>query len=338
MLAFMRELPVRKVNGVGRVFERELEAIGISTCGHIYEQRACLAKLFGDKAFHFLINCHLGLGRTRIQPSEDLERKSVGTESTFGDKSGATELRNQLRWTADELEKDLARTQFKGRTLVLKVKLHTYEVLSRQVRPPKAVYRADDLYNYALPMLSRLEKDMPGMRLRLMGLRLTHLVSTNRDVQTAFFGPVRQDSGDSLVKRKASVLDDDGTRWEAWPEAEFEEAAREERQSDQEHLEKLSQELLEQVDRRRRHGKEIVPNPRRRDTSADEFWDCPVCLRPQPAKDMDFNRHMDFCLSRQTIKEAIGDTPDIGHSRNSPLDGAIPGTASKASKRQRFFS
>ena len=44
--------------------------------------------------------------------------------------------------TAEELEKDLQRTEFKGRTLCLKVKLHTYEVFTRQIQPPKAVYTA----------------------------------------------------------------------------------------------------------------------------------------------------------------------------------------------------
>lgn len=125
IMAFMRDLPTRKVNGIGRVFERELDAIGVRTCGDIYAQRAYLTKLFGEKAFHFLMHCYLGLGRTKIQPSEDYERKSVGTETTFRDMSDKAELRVKLRWVAEELEKDLARTQFKGRTLVLKIKLHT---------------------------------------------------------------------------------------------------------------------------------------------------------------------------------------------------------------------
>jgi DNA polymerase kappa len=49
IMGFMKVLPVRKVNGIGRVFERELDAIGIKTCGNIYEHRAMLARLFGEK-------------------------------------------------------------------------------------------------------------------------------------------------------------------------------------------------------------------------------------------------------------------------------------------------
>jgi len=43
----------------------------------------------------------------------EYERKSVGTESTFRELSGKTELREKLRHIAEELEKDLERTHIK---------------------------------------------------------------------------------------------------------------------------------------------------------------------------------------------------------------------------------
>ncbi|PNS14224.1 DNA polymerase kappa [Sphaceloma murrayae] len=238
IIAFMRDLPTRKVNGIGRVFERELDAIGIKTCGDIYGQRRYLSKLFGDKAFEFLMGVYLGLGRTNVQPAEEYERKSVGTESTFKDMSDPAELREKLRWIADELEKDCERTQFKGRTLVLKIKLHTYEVFTRQVAPPKAVHRADDLYKYALPMLVKLMGEIPEFKLRLMGLRLTHLVSM-RKPSPSFFG--RRAGGAAAAKGIKGVdVDDEG--WQRWPDEEFEDAARQERDEELQALEELSQE------------------------------------------------------------------------------------------------
>ncbi len=347
ILAFMRDLPTRKVNGVGRVFERELDAIGVKTCGDIYPQRAYLSKLFGEKAFQFLMQCHLGLGRTKVQPVEEYERKSVGTESTFRDMSDKTELREKLRWIAEELEKDLTRTQFKGRTLVLKAKLHSYEVLTRQVIPPKAVSTADDLYTYSLPMLAKLEKEIPGFCLRLMGLRCTHLVSTKK-TGINFFGvrPLLSiDGGANVTKTR---VDEDG-EWEVWPEEEFEEAARQERQDEMNELERLSQEQdtigldplsqeerLEEANRRLKHGRVVLPNPRPEkqkmnatvrelgpsvgfqkpatgyvkpvEPKEEKPWTCPICARPQSASEKYFNDHIDFCLSKQTIKEAAKDT------------------------------
>ncbi|KAJ4419700.1 hypothetical protein N0V85_000871 [Neurospora sp. IMI 360204] len=171
IMEFMRDLPCRKVNGIGRVFERELAAVGIHTLGDICSNRQYLRQLFGEKAYEFLVHCYLGLGRTCVKPAETYERKSVGTESTFRDMSDPTELRNKLRRTSEDLEQDLRRAECKGRTLCLKVKLHTFEVLTRQVVLPRAVHLATELYSHALPMLTKLEQEIPGMKLRLMGLR-----------------------------------------------------------------------------------------------------------------------------------------------------------------------
>lgn len=276
IMGFMNELPVRKVNGVGRVFERELDAIGIKTCGDIYPQRALLTKLFGEKAFHFLAQCYLGLGRTKIQPVENYERKSVGTERTFNAIGSKEEFREKLWSISQELEKDLASTQFKGRTLVLKVKLATFEVLSRQCQPPRAVCVAKDLYGFALPMLEKLEREMPQLTLRLLGLRCTNLVSTKRG-GIDFFG---------WAKSKPESKADQEARTEPEnTEEAFERAAHQERQDEMNELEQLSQAEPENAE--------------------PVYWECPICSRPQAADDRVFNDHVDYCLSRGTIKEAV---------------------------------
>jgi DNA polymerase kappa len=288
--------------------ERELAAVGIKTCGDIYPRREYLSRLFGEKVYEFLINVYLGVGRTSVQPAEEYERKSVGTESTFREMSGSALLREKLRWTAEELEKDMRRAECKGRTLVLKVKLHTFEVYTRQVVTPKAIYLADDLYNYSLPILAKLEQEMPGMKLRLMGLRCTHLVSTKKPDTLSFFGlkrksiepgaPADNDGGKSGRQKAGDHPNEDG-EWEQWPEdgldgyevdADPEPEARAEGESPY-----------------RRHGKEILPNPtkRKEQIPEDEWWDCPICGRPQACHEKAFNDHIDLCLSRQTIRDTV---------------------------------
>lgn len=333
ILAFMRDLPARKVNGVGRVFERELDALGVKTCGDIYGQRQYLRGLFGDKTFEFLMSIYLGLGRTDIRPPEESERKSVGTESTFHDMSDPKELREKLRWIAEELEKDLERTQFKGRTLVLKVKLHSYEVYTRQFQPPKAVNKADDLYHFGLQMFQKIEKEIPKLTLRLMGLRCTHLVSTKKgDVD--FFGRARQPAHGSRensegAKLSKVELDEDG--WQKWPDEEFEDAARQERQDEMDELERLSQqqengdvpegECAVDAERKafesRKHDngfawRMLLEEERAKAEEEErakkpplEQWDCPICGHPQSAEERSFNGHIDGCLSKQTIKEIV---------------------------------
>ena len=327
IMSFMATLPVRKINGIGRVFERELNAIGVKTCGDIYRYRSVLAQLFGQKAFQFLMQCYLGLGRTRIAPADESQRKSVGTESTFRDLGGLENLQEKLRWTATELEKDMQRTQFKGRTLVLKAKLHTFEVISRQTVPPKAVCLADDLYKYSLPMLTKLVDEKPDMKLRLMGLRCTNLVSTKK-VGLNFFS-FRSGAEKSIDSGPVASSDDNVTT----AEAEFEAAALEERQDEMNALEQLSQEL-EDVQCCTKDGRE---------DAKPAVWTCPVCSVAQPADDTLFNEHVDFCLSRGTITEAVKDTledHDAGlkaRKRTATIAFHSTSSASTNSPKRPFF-
>ncbi|KAK5076894.1 hypothetical protein LTR64_005626 [Lithohypha guttulata] len=341
VMSFVSNLPVRKVNGVGRVLERELDAIGVKTCGDIYEHRAYLSRLFGEKTMQFLLQTYLGLGRTDVQPADDHQRKSVGTESTFRDMSNKAELRSKLRHIAEELEKDMKRVEVKGRTLCLKIKLHTYEVFTRQVCTPKAISMADDLYNYALPMLTKLEKEIPNMTLRLMGLRATHLLSTKKADVDAFFARKQVTS--------RPVNSNIEGEWEVWPDEEFEEAARQEREAEFQEMERLSQgydDLPKTTNNSLpfpgtdiadlpEHGSPHVdslqnfstadwhepfgrykygsaPNTPdkaqlNKQVSQDGTWDCPVCGAPQAANDKDFNEHIDLCLSRGTIRDAVAE-------------------------------
>ena len=300
IMEFMKTMPTRKVNGIGRVFERELDAIGIKTCGDIYAYRGYLAKLFGQKAFQFLMQCYLGLGRTSIQQPEESHRKSVGTETTFRELGSPDALREKLRYVADELEGDLKRTEYKGRTLCIKIKLATYEVHTRQTTPPFAVQRADDLYKYSLPMLEKLMKEIPNMKLRLMGLRVTHIISTKKP-GIDFFGRNRLNGYIPTKKR----VNRTGGEWEVWPEQDFEEAAARERNEEMNELEQLSQEY-ERSQIKEDTGATITPQLE--PAAAEEQWTCPICSLPQPPDDSTFNAHIDFCLSRDTIKEAVKST------------------------------
>ena len=331
IMSFMRDLPCRKVNGIGRVLERELASVGIKTCGDIYAHRQYLDQLFGQKTYEFLLRCHLGLGRTNIQPAEEYERKSVGTERTFREMDDPAQMREKLRRSAEDLETDMRKAECKGRTLCLKVKLHTFEVLTRQVVPPKAVHLADDLYNYSLPMLAKLEQEFPGLKLRLMGLRCTQLVSTKKPDTRAFFGlrPRRAESAGSAddggAENKRVSYEEE---WEQWPREDV----------SPEHSPE-SGEGSSVTTPHRRHGKEIVPNPTREKPAAaeEELWDCPICARPQPANERQFNEHIDLCLSRQVIRDTVQQdaAAQQQHQQHHQVEKGVTPEAKKSRERKR---
>ncbi|KAI5859700.1 DNA/RNA polymerase [Durotheca rogersii] len=328
IMAFMRKLPTRKVNGVGRVLERELQEIGINTCGDINTHRHLLMNrrpLFGDKTYEFLVTSYLGLGRTEVQPVEEYERKSVGTENTFQETADPTHLREKLRLAAEELEKDLRRAECKGRTLVLKVKLDTFEVLTRQVVMPRAIYAAEDLYSCSLPILAKLEQDIPGMKLRLMGLRCTHLVSTKKPDPRAFFGPrpVRAASGDKMPDNLLTGPITPGHTIQArTPERVLVDDGQDDASSPK-------------VERLQTTERDDTPNTFK-ETSVQqpaEWWDCPICCLPQLTDERLFNNHIDTCLSRQTIRDAI--QRDYAYNPASPSRAEPPPKRLKNGERRK---
>ncbi|KAF3918941.1 hypothetical protein ABW20_dc0107022 [Dactylellina cionopaga] len=311
VMAFMKALPVRKVNGIGRVFERELEAVGIKNCGDIYPMRGLLLKLFGQKAYDFLISASLGLGRTEIRPAEEYIRKSIGSESTFRDCEGTANLREKLQKTADDLEADMVKTELQGRTLALKVKLFTYEEAIRQKPLPYPIWKSGDLYDYALPLLTKLEEEYKPMKIRLMGLRLTTLSSRKKTGAGGnnFFKPM------AVKKRKLGDEGEEG-KWEEWPEEEWEkydETGFERRQEDEEvDMERDEEEMmyfdgLKSDDLLAVEGEGMEANEQEgaKEGKEEVYWPCPICDLPQVADDRMFNDHVDYCLSKQTIREVV---------------------------------
>ncbi|KAL5622067.1 hypothetical protein BROUX41_006012 [Berkeleyomyces rouxiae] len=314
IMGFIGALPTRKVNGIGRVLERELQgALDVHTCADLYRQRQFLAPLFGDKTFHFLMRVYLGLGRTSVRPAEEYERKSVGTESTFSELSGTQALQDKLQAIAEALEKDLAKHSVKGRTLVLKVKLHTFEILTRQVISPKPLAHADELFTHALPMLVKLQAENKNMTLRLMGLRCTNLTSAKKADAAAFFG-VRNQPADSKADVSgpglACAADNE---WEKWPDEELgdalhaaDAAIREEGDVDQD-------------DARIAQTDAALCNTIRQDSVEQDLWECPICSHPQRPDERSFNEHIDLCLSRQTIRDAVEESSWLEASRESSI-------------------
>ena len=321
IVRFMGALPTRKVSGIGRVMERELAAVGICNVGDIYEQRGYILPLFGEKAHVFLLQAYLGLGRTRIQPAEETARKSVGTERTFRAISDPGVLREKLKEAAEELEKDLAKAEVRGRTVVLKVKQHTFEVYTRQIVAGRAVCKAGELYELGEKMLGKLQEEVEGgLCLRLLGLRCTGLVSAKKPDAAAFFG-VRE-----LREHVRRELDEDG--WE-----------------------KLPEELLVQdeappspKDPPDVDGETDSPKPQADTTTTNttplredepENWDCPICSRPQPAEERLLNEHIDLCLSRQTIRDAVQDLARESPGLGSEAGAGIPARAVETGAKKR---
>ena len=105
--AFMKELPVRKLWGIGEVTGQKLEKLGIATCGDMQRlSRFALQEHFGKFGIELYDLCR-GIDDRPVEP--DRERKSLSNEETFPtDLETLAECEEKLPELFEELMADLA--------------------------------------------------------------------------------------------------------------------------------------------------------------------------------------------------------------------------------------
>ncbi|MFL6542714.1 MAG: DNA polymerase IV [Chthoniobacterales bacterium] len=107
---FMRELPVRKLWGVGPAMEQKLQAVGVSTCGELQKfTRTDLHEMFGKFGAE-LFDLARGIDDRAVEPER--ERKSLSNEETFAsDLRTVAECEEKLGELFEELMAEIAQKE-----------------------------------------------------------------------------------------------------------------------------------------------------------------------------------------------------------------------------------
>ncbi|XP_078071047.1 DNA polymerase kappa isoform X2 [Mustelus asterias] len=176
VMDFIKNLPIRKVPGIGKVTEKMLNALGITTCTELYQQGALLSLLFSESSWHHFLQISLGLGETHLE--RDGDRKSMSTERTFNEISKAVEQYSLCRDLCHDLEEDLQKEGLRGKTVTLKLKNVNFEVKTRACTVPSPVSKEEEIFAVAQELLkTEINNVHPRpLRLRLMGVRVSGFV------------------------------------------------------------------------------------------------------------------------------------------------------------------
>ena len=170
--AFVYQLPLGKIPGIGKATQAKLEELGWRTCGDLQVipvER--LTQVFGRRGGYFH-KMALGQDDRAVQPHR--LRKSVGIEDTFAeDHSDPAWLQAKLRELAQRLETRLRKSGLQGRTLTLKVRFSDFRTITRS----RTVEVCTDQATVWLPLAQELfsASVKPGQALRLLGLSVAHL-------------------------------------------------------------------------------------------------------------------------------------------------------------------
>ena len=138
LAAWVSATSVRKVPGVGRVTEHILDgALGVKTCAQLYENRGLVFCLFGPATAEFLLAASLGAGSDEHSiadgESEFQQRKGLSAERTFSPTSDLHFIDAKLSEIAERVAEGVKAEGLRPKTLTLKVKLATFEVVTRAV-------------------------------------------------------------------------------------------------------------------------------------------------------------------------------------------------------------
>ncbi|KAE9411202.1 DNA/RNA polymerase [Gymnopus androsaceus JB14] len=315
---FMKDLPVRKVPGIGRVNERMLESIGVTNCGDIYTHRASLALLDKEFGLRFMLQTYLGIASNVVLPHQREERKSIGAERTFQPLTDQTKILQKLEEVAEELETDMTESGWTGRTVTLKYKLDNYQVFTRAKSLERWITKREDLFAIGKELLL---PELP-LKIRLIGLRVTKLkdlkVSTDSGIKRYFNGTTEQTSP---RKRRKTEVEESRDDEQIWPESmpSFDDGDDEIQNVEDEP--RVKSPASESASAASPRSKPISAKAAGKKRSTAESQACPVCDKVLETKDnQELNAHIDFCLSRGAIDEAQGASKETKAKAKSQAD------------------
>uniref|UniRef100_A0A8C7U470 DNA polymerase kappa n=1 Tax=Oncorhynchus mykiss TaxID=8022 RepID=A0A8C7U470_ONCMY len=283
VIDFIQDLPVRKV-GIGKVTEKMLGALGITSCSHLGQEMALLALLFSETSWHHFLHISMGLGSTHIE--RDGERKSMSTERTFGEMGALEEQFSLCRELCQDLAQDLQKEALKGKTVTLKLKNVNFEVKTRAWTLPCAVATTEELFAVAKDLLkTEIDNVSPQpLRLRLMGVRVSNFASADdkKPLQKSIVGFLHKKQTDSS-RTQTHTPKNTNTSAET----------------------DISMSALTASDKMTHEPSAHASTSSCCSTEPESGTDsltCPVCFREVNTTELTvFNRHVDQCLSGVTM-------------------------------------
>jgi DNA polymerase-4 len=169
--AFLREMPIRKIHGVGAATEKALNGAGIFTIGDLQNHPGDLRAIVGSfsrqlRAFAF------GQDDRPLELGDEI--KSISSEETFErDTLDRARLRQCLWSQAGEIAAKLQRKRLLAQTVQVKIRYQNFETLTRQITIEDALNEARSIYRLACFLMARHR--LVQRPIRLLGVAVTGL-------------------------------------------------------------------------------------------------------------------------------------------------------------------
>ncbi|XP_064294309.1 DNA polymerase kappa isoform X1 [Phalacrocorax carbo] len=325
VLDFIKDLPIRKVPGIGKVTEKMLKALGIVTCSELYQQRALLSLLFSEASWRHFLDISLGLGSTHLE--KDGERKSMSTERTFSELNTAEDQYSLCRELCRDLAQDLQKEGLKGKTVTLKLKNVNFEVKTRASTVLSSVSTEEEIFAVAKELLgTEIDSVAPHpLRIRLMGVRVSGFLSEEekkyKQKSIMSFLKSGKEVGFHRLQPGNSSQDYFTKNSEATPRGSFFDKKRAARQLNSENLSPnatVGKQLFHDRKSSANFVEETKKVPDIENSDVSKIFTCPVCFEEQSSDNLEeLNRHIDECLNGTVVKDTVEMSKIDNSSKNT---------------------
>lgn len=170
---FLRDLPVRKLWGVGAKTEKRLKDIGINTVGELAKTPVThIEKYFGPVTGRSLHEHAKGIDDSPVVPF--YEPESMGREVTFEeDAADFYILKETLYALTEDVTARLKAAGDKAGTVTIKVRFNNFKTLTRSATMDEPTHSLNDIWAVALKLLEGVDMVRP---VRLVGVKVSGLV------------------------------------------------------------------------------------------------------------------------------------------------------------------
>jgi len=201
--AFLDDLPISRLWGVGPKTEVRLREMGLHTIGAVRARRQeDLTQALGNNMGAHLHQLAMGSDDRPVVPN--WEPKSISNETTFEEDTRDRELLvKTIRRLAESVGRRLRRDNYRARKVTLKVRLEPFETHTRQVSVKRPVDTDEEIIRLALSLFDQFSLER---RIRLIGVGTGDIVRPGEEpMQLGLFDEPRKDS---VIDRTVDAIRD----------------------------------------------------------------------------------------------------------------------------------
>jgi len=201
--AFLADLPISRLWGVGPKTEIRLRELGLHTIGAVRARRQeDLTQALGGNLGAHLHQLAMGHDDRPVIPN--WEPKSISNETTFEEDTRDRELLvKTIRRLAESVGRRLRRENYRARKVTLKVRLEPFETHTRQVSVKRPVDTDEEIIRLALSLFDQFSLER---RIRLIGVGTGDIVRPGEEpIQLGLFDEPRRDK-DSVIDRTVDAI------------------------------------------------------------------------------------------------------------------------------------